>query len=198
MNPQRIWITTAIALALIWGALAVVMHQTDPIVSWPQKVLDLAEATPWYDGKTVTESQRRLHLHEVITKLNQLDFQQRRTLREDGQDILDTFFTTLTEAEQKEYVDRTVEPYFETISKGIKLLSEEDRKRMVGRMRNDLKNMRANSTQGDRLSDQDREFFEFMIAEDPVLFLRQAPMKTKMELAPVIEEMQSRLQGFRR
>lgn len=198
MKIQRIWITTAIVLALIWSALAMVMRQTAQLVSWPQKVLDLAEAAPWHDGKSVSESQRRLHLHEVITKLNQLDFQQRRTLREDGQDILDKFFATLTEAEQKEYVDRTVEPYFETISKGIKLLPEEERKRMVGRMRNDLKNLRAGSAQGDRLSDQDREFFEFMIAEDPVLFLREAPVKMKMELAPVIEEMQSRLQGFRR
>lgn len=198
MKNQRIWITTAMVLALIWSALAVVMQQTAPLVSWPQKVLELAECTPWYDGKAVSESTRRLHLHEVITKLNQLDFQQRRTLREEGQDMIDKFFATLTEAEQKEYVDRTVEPYFETISKGIKLLSEEDRKRMVGRMRNDLKAVRANSRDGDRLSDQDREFFEFMVAEDPVLFLRQAPVKMKMELAPVIEEMQSRLQGFRR
>jgi hypothetical protein len=31
-----------------------------------------------------------------------------------------------------------------------------------------------------------------------VLFLREAPLKVKMELAPVLEEMQSRLQGFRR
>lgn len=198
MKIQRVWITAAALLALIWGALAIVMHQTGQLVSWPQKVLDLAGAAPWHDGKNVSESQRRLHLHEVITRLNQLDFQQRRTLREDGQDILDKFFATLTEAEQKEYVDRTVEPYFETISKGIKLLPEEERKRMVGRMRNDLKNLRASSAQGDRLSDQDREFFEFMIAEDPVLFLREAPVKMKMELAPVIEEMQSRLQGFRR
>ncbi|HRJ08746.1 MAG TPA: hypothetical protein PK490_01550 [Prosthecobacter sp.] len=198
MKNQRIWITTATLLALIWGALAVVMRQTDPLVSWPQKVLDLAGAAPWHDGKTASESQRRLHLHEVITRLNQLDFQQRRALREDGQDILDKFFASLTEEEQKEYVDRTVEPYFETISKGIKLLPEDERKRMVARMRGDLRNLRANSADGDRLSDQDREFFEFMVAEDPVLFLREAPVKMKMELAPVIEDMQSRLQGFRR
>jgi hypothetical protein len=39
---------------------------------------------------------------------------------------------------------------------------------------------------------------EKMIADDPILFLREAPLKTKMELAPILEDMQSRVQGLRR
>ncbi|TDU66124.1 hypothetical protein EI77_03861 [Prosthecobacter fusiformis] len=198
MKPRRIWTTVAVLLALIWAAVAIVMRKTDHLVSWPAKVIALVEETPWSNGSQVSAQIRQQHLNEVIINLNRLDAQQRRSLREDAQDSLDKFFTSLTEKEQKEYVDRTVEPYFERISKGLKLMPEEERKRLVGRIRNDLKNLRGNSADGERLSDQDREFMEFMIAEDPILFLREAPTRVKMELAPVLEEMQSRVQGMRR
>lgn len=198
MRLPRHWLIALALLALIWGAVAVVMQRTDELVSWPGKVLGLLEDAPWLEGGSVSESERRLHLHRVITNLNRLDASQRRSLREDGQEAVDRFFASLTPEEQKEYVDRTVEPYLKTLDAGLKRLPEEERKRLVARLRGDLRHLRGNSADGERLNDQDREFLELMIDEDPVLFLREAPLKVKMELAPALEEMQSRLQGFRR
>lgn len=198
MKPRRIWLTVAMLLALIWSAVAVIMHQTDHLVSWPEKVITLVEEAPWLNGPEGSPESRRLYLSQVITNLNRLDTQQRRRLREDAQESIDRFFASLNEEEQKEYVDRTVAPFLDGLDRGLKLLPAEERKRLVGRMRNDMKGLRGTSPEGDRLSDQDREFMETMIAEDPVLFLRDAPTKTKMELAPVLEDMQSRVQGMRR
>jgi len=198
MRLPRHWLVALALLALIWGVVAVVMQRTDELVSWPGKVLGLLEDTPWLEGGSVSESERRLHLHRVITNLNRLEAAQRRSLREDGQEAIDRFFASLTPEEQKEYVNRTVEPYLKTLDAGLKRLPEEERKRLVARLRGDLRNLRGNSADGERLNDQDREFLELMIDEDPVLFLREAPLKVKMELAPVLEEMQSRLQGLRR
>lgn len=198
MNPRRIWLTAAGCLLLIWSAVAWVMKETDHLVSWPEKVMDLAAAAPWLDGTESTYEQRQQHLDRVITNLNRLDAPQKRRLREDGQEVLDRFFASLSEEEQKEYVDRTVDPYLSSLEQALKLLPEEERKRLVTRMRNDLKNLRGKSPDGERLGDQDREFMESLVAEDPVLFLREAPMKTKMELAPLLEDMQARIQGLRR
>jgi len=198
MKPRRIWLTATALLALIWSAVAVVMQQTDHLVSWPAKVIELAEKAPWLDGVEGTHESRQQYLDKLITNFNRLDAQQRRSLREDGQEALDKFFASLTEEEQKEYVDRTVAPFLDGLDRGLKLLPVEERKRLVGRMRNDMKSLRGTSPEGERLSDQDREFMETLIAEDPVLFLRDAPTKTKMELAPVLEDMQSRVQGMRR
>lgn len=198
MNPRRIWLTAAGCLLLIWSAVAWVMKETDHLVSWPEKVMDLAAAAPWLDGTEGTYEQRQQHLDRVITNLNRLDAPQKRRMREDGQEVLDRFFASLSEEEQKEYVDRTVDPYLSSLEQALKLLPEEERKRLVTRMRNDLKNLRGKSPDGERLGDQDREFMESLVAEDPVLFLREAPMKTKMELAPLLEDMQARIQGLRR
>lgn len=199
MKRSRIWLIAAAALLLIWCGVALVMQQTDHLVSWPEKVTTLMEASPWLkgDAKGSRES-RQPHLNLVITHLNRLDAQHKRRLREDDQAVVDKFFASLTEDEQKEYVNRTVDPYLDRLERGLKAIPEEERKRLVTRMRGDMKNLRSGTQEGDRLSEQDREFMDSMIQEDPIFFLRNASTKAKMELAPVLEDMQSRLQGLRR
>lgn len=198
MPRQRIWITAAVLLAFIWSAVFFVMKQTDDLVSWPAKVLALVEEAPWFANEKLSTEKRRQHLALVMMNYQRLDIGQRRSLREDGQESLDKFFASLTEGEQKEYVDRMIEPLFDVIEKGLKAMPAEERKRIVTRMRSDTKGMRDENKNGDRLAEQDREFMESLIADDPMLFLRQASVKQKLELAPVLEDMQSRVQGLRR
>lgn len=198
MKRSRIWITAAVLLAFIWTAVAFVMHETGPLVSWPEKVQALMAEAPWLNGEEGTHEARQQHLDRVITNYNRLDAPQRRRFREDFPETLDSFLASLTDEEKKEYASRTLEPFFNSISQGLKRMPDEDRKRLIGRLRGDLKSLRATSPDGDRLSEQDREFMDLMIAEDPVLFLREAPLKVKLELAPVLEDLQTRLHGMRR
>ena len=198
MSRKRIWITAAGLLFGIWTVVAIVMQQTDDLVSWPGKVQDLVEQAPWLAGEKTSDEKRRSYLAQVIMNYQRLDIGQRKSLREDAQESLDKFFASLTEEEQKEYVNRTIEPLFEIIDRGLKVMPAEDRKRMVGRMRGDMKSLRGNDPDGDRLAEQDRKFMDELVAEDPMLFLREASVKQKIELAPVLEDMQGRVQGLRR
>lgn len=202
MSRQRIWLTAAVLLALIWTGVAVVMHQTDDLVSWPGKVMQMLDEAPWLNGTKVAHDARQRYLIKVITNYNRLDPGQRRDLREDAQESLNKFFASLTEDEQKEYVNRTVDPLLDTIDKGLKAMPAEERKRLVirmrGDMRGDMRGQRGSPKEGDQIADKDREFMESMINDDPILFLREAPLKTKMEMAPQLEDMHTRVQGFRR
>lgn len=198
MSRQRLWITTLALLAALWSAVALVMHETDDLVSWPGKVQELVENAPWLAGEKLSDEKRRGYLARVITNYQRLDVGQRKSLREDAQEALDKFFASLSEEEQKVYVNRTIQPLFEVIDRGLKVMPVEDRKRLVTRMRGDLKNLRGGNAEGDRLAEQDRKFMEDLMAEDPLLFLRDASVKQKLELAPVLEDMQSRVQGLRR
>jgi hypothetical protein len=198
MSRQHLWITTLALLAALWSAVALVMHETDDLVSWPGKVQELVENAPWLAGEKLSDEKRRGYLARVITNYQRLDIGQRKSLREDAQEALDKFFASLSEEEQKVYVNRTIEPLFEVIDRGLKVMPVEDRKRLVTRMRGDLKNLRGGNAEGDRLAEQDRKFMEDLMAEDPLLFLRDASVKQKLELAPVLEDMQSRVQGLRR
>jgi hypothetical protein len=198
MSRKRIWMTAAGLLVGIWVIVAVIMQQTDDLVAWPGKVQDLVEQAPWLAGEKTSDEKRRQYLAKVIMNYQRLDIGQRKSLREDAQESLDKFFASLTEEEQKEYVNRTIEPLFEIIDRGLKVMPAEDRKRMVGRMRGDMKSLRGNDPDGDRLAEQDRKFMDELVAEDPMLFLREASVKQKIELAPVLEDMQGRVQGLRR
>ena len=198
MSRQRIWLTAAVLLALIWTGVAVVMHETDELVSWPGKVMELLDEAPWLNGAEVSKEARQHYLIKVVINYNRLDPGQRRDLREDAQESLNKFFASLTEDEQKEYVNRTVNPLLDTIDKGLKAMPAEERKKLVTRMRGDMRGQRGNPKEGDQPADKDREFMESMINDDPILFLREAPLKTKMEMAPQLEDMHTRVQGFRR
>ena len=198
MSRQHLWITTLALLAALWSAVALVMHETDDLVSWPGKVQELVENAPWLAGEKLSDEKRRGYLARVITNYQRLDVGQRKSLREDAQESLDKFFESLTEEEKKDYVNRTIQPLFEVIDRGLKVMPVEDRRRLIGRMRGDLKNLRGGNAEGDRLAEQDRKFMEDLMAEDPLLFLRDASVKQKLELAPVLEDMQSRVQGLRR
>ena len=198
MPRQRIWLTAAVLLAIVWSIVAVVMRETDGLVSWPGKVLELVEEAPWLKGQSLGEEKRRQYLAQVIANYLRLDAKQRRSLREDDQSTLDRFFASLTDAEKKEYVDRTIEPLFEVIDKALKVMPEEERKRIVGRFKGDVKGIAGNHKEGGLANPQDREWMESIMMEDPMMFLREAPLKTKLELAPLLEDMQSRVQGMRR
>ncbi len=198
MSRQRIWLTAAVLLALIWTGVAVVMHETDELVSWPGKVMELLDEAPWLNGAEVSKEARQHYLIKVVINYNRLDPGQRRDLREDAQESLNKFFASLTEDEQKEYVNRTVNPLLDTIDKGLKAMPAEECKKLVTRMRGDMRGQRGTPKDGDQPADKDREFMESLINDDPILFLREAPLKTKMEMAPQLEDMHTRVQGFRR
>lgn len=198
MNRHRHWLIAGAALAALWTAVALVMRATDDRVAWPEKVAALLEAAPWRQPGEGAPASRERHLGLVIANFNRLDDAQRRRLRENHQDALDRFFASLTPEEQALYVQRTVERHFDLVSTVIRRMSPDERKRLAGRLRSDLRNLRGAQAEGARLSSQDQEMLDFMIGEDPVLFLRELPPRAKMELAPLIEEMQARAQGLRR
>lgn len=59
MPRQRIWLTAAVLLVILWSIVAVVMHETDDLVSWPGKVLELVEEAPWLKGESLGDEKRR-------------------------------------------------------------------------------------------------------------------------------------------
>jgi hypothetical protein len=181
----------------VWAAVAGIMHLTENQVSSPEKVLALVSTTPWYNNAGVSATERRKHIDEVIRNLNLLDFQQRHTMRDDGQEQLDHFSKTLTDDEKLYFVDQTIEKHFENVMKGLNAMDAEQRKQMVSRMRREMAQRRGNDDEGQRLREQDREAFDRMVDKGLESYFRDATADTKMDLAPVLEDMQARLQGAR-
>ncbi|HEY1049914.1 MAG TPA: hypothetical protein VGE39_09175 [Prosthecobacter sp.] len=198
MNLQRFWLQIAAFLVLVWGVLGVVMWSTEDSVFTPEKTLALMSDAPWLEDEGLGHEQRMQHLDKVITSVIKLDFNQRNTMREDGEETMNAFFKSLTDEERSEYIGRTVEENFKAVMKGIDKLPQDERRRIIGSIHREMKKKAANSPEMQIMLDQDTAGFEKNFNKEMSFFFKEAPLSAKLEMAPMLEGMQARMQGMRR
>ncbi|MGV3659810.1 MAG: hypothetical protein ACO1TE_06490 [Prosthecobacter sp.] len=198
MNLQRFWLQIAAFLILVWGVLGVVMWSTEDSVFTPEKTLALMGDAPWLEDESLGHEQRMQYLDKVITSVIKLDFNQRSTMREDGLETTERFFKSLTDDEKSEYIGRTVEENFKAVMKGIEKLPADERRRIIGSIHREMKKKAANSPEMQIMLDQDTAGFEKNFNKEMSFFFKEAPLSAKLEMAPMLEGMQARMQGMRR
>ncbi len=197
MPLQRFWFQIAAFLALVWAGVGVVMWVTEDSVFSSEKTLALMADAPWLADEDLAESPRKAYLDKVINTVIKLDFNQRSSMREDGLETMDRFFKSLTDEEKGEYVNRTVEENFKAVMKGLEKLPAEDRRRIIGGIQREMKKKSAKNPEMQIMLDQDAASFEKSFTKDMGLFFKEAPLSMKLEMAPMLEAMQGRMQGMR-
>ena len=197
MPLQRFWFQIAAFLALVWAGVGVVMWVTEDSVFSSEKTLALMADAPWLADEDLAESPRKAYLDKVINTVIKLDFNQRSSMREDGLETMDRFFKSLTDEEKGEYVNRTVEENFKAVMKGLEKLPAEDRRRIIGGIQREMKKKASKNPEMQMLLDQDAASFEKSFTKDMGLFFKEAPLSMKLEMAPMLEAMQGRMQGMR-
>lgn len=197
MNLQRFWLQIAAFLVLVWGAVAAVMWLTEDSVFSPDKTLTLMAGAPWLENEDISERQRREYLDRVITNVVKLDYSQRNSMREDGQETVERFMESLTDEEKGDYIGRVVEEHFKAVMKGIEKLPVEDRRRIIGGIHRDMKKRAVKNPEMQMLVGEDPVAFEKNFTQDMGLFFKEAPLSAKLEMAPMLEAMHARMQGMR-
>lgn len=197
MPLQRFWLQIAAFLVLVWAGVGVVMWVTEDSVFSPEKTLALMAEAPWLEDENLAESKRKAYLDKVITSVLKLDFSQRNQMREDGLETMERFTKSLTDEEKGTYVGRTVEENFKAVMKGLEKLPAEDRRRIIGGIQREMKKKAAKNPEMQMLLDQDPASFEKNFTKDMGLFFKEAPLSMKLEMAPMLEAMQGRMQGMR-
>ncbi len=197
MPLQRFWFQVVAFLALVWAGVAVVMWVTEDSVFSPEKTLDLMANAPWLADEDLADAPRKAYLDKVTSTVIKLDFNQRSTMREDGLETMDRFFKSLTDEEKGEYVNRTVEENFKAVMKGLEKMPVEERRRIIGGIQREMKKKAAKNPEMQMILDQDVASFEKSFTKDMGLFFKEAPLSMKLEMAPMFEGMQGRMQGMR-
>lgn len=205
MKPNRTWTAIALGLAAAWSVVAAVMWLTEDQVSSPDKVLGLMQNAPWHANPNLNDALRLAHLERVIANQNRLDFDQRRRLREDGEETLKSFFDSLSEAEQHRYADGTVEPHLRKVLRILDSMKPEDRRAIAARLRRETggrfssaaREERPANAESDRPPVEEGEFDD-MLGFGLEMRYRDSPPARKLEMAQMLENMQAFLQGFRR
>lgn len=197
MPLQRFWLQIAAFLVLVWAGVGVVMWATEDGIFTPEKTLALMAEAPWYENEDLSETKRKAYLDKVIASVLRLDFSQRSQMREDGQESMERFLKSLTDEEKSTYVGRTVEENFKAVMKGLEKLPAEDRRRIIGGIQREMKKKAGKTPEMQMLLDQDPASFEKNFTKDMGLFFKEAPLSMKLEMAPMLEAMQGRMQGTR-
>lgn len=178
--------------AVVWGILSVagVFKMT------PEKIVSYVEENPLSEGQTAEE--RRAIIEEVAARLNALDVgeaewdkleQQRRQGRELGRD----FFSQLTPEEQRHFLELRIGKVFEQMMTVFNDMAPEKRKRVVERTLRDMEEEPEDREGLARLEDSDPEMFDKIVNEGLRSYYKTASAETKLDLAPVLEKMQSRV-----
>ncbi len=184
------------ALVLIWAAVGVVMSATAKHTSTPEKVNALMATAPWLDGPPGPDATRKKYLDDIIANVNRLDFNQRRSMRdEEGRDIGQRFFESLTKEERTRFLEETVELHFKSVMKAFNQMPREERQKLVKQAMDDMNRDQPDGRNMERLKQEDAKVFEKVVETGLGSYYEGASVETKLDLAPLMEQMQQRLRG---
>lgn len=195
MNLKNILFALS-SLVLIWAGVAAVLRATERHTSTPEKVNALMAAAPWLEGPPLADDARKKYLDDVIANVNRLDFDQRRSMREEGRDVGQRFFDSLTREERARFLEETIEQHFKSVMKAFNQMPREERQRLVRQSMADMNRDRPDGRNMERLKRDDEQVFEKVVEKGLGAYYEDASAETKLDLAPLMEQMQQRLRGF--
>ncbi len=195
MNYKNIIFALA-GLVLIWTGVGAILSATSRHTSTPEKVQSLMAKSPWLDGHDSSEEARRKHLGAIIAQVNMLDFDQRRQMRE-GRETSQRFFDSLSKEEKARFLEATVEQHFKSVMKAFNKMTPDERRKVVDQARNEMQKNQRDGRDMEKLKAEDEKVFEGVVEKGLSAYYQDASAETKMDLAPLMEEMQQRIRGFR-
>jgi hypothetical protein len=187
MRP--IWIKAAILLCLAWLVAGLVIWGARRARQTPETVARYATEHS-LDGKSAAERERIMR--ELADRLNQLEYEQRQQVRMTRR--LDSFFRTLTPEERMKFLDLTAPAGFHQMMEAFNKMEPAKRKAFVDRA---LTQMKERGEEGGAPPSTDDPNVKKIVEHGLRAFYSDASADTKMDLAPLIEQMQKNLQGFR-
>ena len=186
---RNFWIKAVLLLAAVWLVAGGIMMWARKVKPSPESVSRYIETNP-VEGRSPTE--RREIIDNLATQINRLGYEERRETRMERRP--DKFFKNLTPEEQAHFLDRTLPEGFKQMMTAFNNLTPEKRRKLVQRTIEDLRRDR------EQLGDQappglDDPNVQRIVTEGLKSFYSGASAETKMDFAPIIEELQKNMQS---
>lgn len=172
-------------LAAVWLVAGGVIWWARSAKPTPESVLRYIE-THSVEGKSAGE--RDKVLVKTAEQLNRLTAEQRREVRMGRK--LDRFFRSLSADEQGRFLDLTLPTGFKQMMDAFNKMEPAKRRRFVERTLNDMR-----EREGEDAPRVDDPHVQKIISHGLKSFYSDAGAETKLDLAPLIEQMQRNLQG---
>lgn len=184
-KPGRRWIVALGFVIGIWGlAFAAVLGLRGLDVS-AERIADEVRGASLQE---LTEAERERYLERLAGRINRLDLDERTRLRRTG--VLEELFEEMTEPEKTVFLEATLPQGMRQMMESLNAMPPEERQRLVDRA---LRNIRRASP--DEISRDLEDVHGRLIVEEGLkAYFDVASAETKLEVAPLIEHLQQRLQ----
>lgn len=180
------WLKIVGALAAVWLVAAAAIH-------FARAAKPTAESVTAYlsrNGlKGASGSGREKIIGNVESMLNRVTFEERQKIQRAG--ATRDFFKGLTPAEQEGFLDATLPAGFKQLMESFNKMAPDKRKNIVERALADMKKHEGEEPPPGR----DDQLAQHMVDQGLRSFYKDASSDTKLDLAPLIEQMQKNLQG---
>lgn len=189
MKRRQIWLRGLLAVAAVWLIAMAAIGIARATRMTAGKTLAYMDAHS-LEGKSSAERMRAIE--GLAARVNKLSFEERQKFR--FEDRIRKRFEEMTDEEKARYLDLTLPKGMQQMMQAFNEMTPARRKQVVNRALNDLDRMREETGQGEiqrALSDQN---VQRIIDEGMKNYLRDATAQTKLDLQPVIEQMQSIMQ----
>jgi hypothetical protein len=187
MRP--LWIKAVIALVAVWLVAGGAIFLARSAKVTPESLTQHIESVR-LEGRAA--STREKEIDKVADQLNRLTYEERREVRMSRK--IDGFFKTLTPEEQARFLDRTLPTGFKQMMEALNKMERPKRLQFVNRT---LKEMRERDGEERERAPEEEAAARKIIDQGFKSFYSEANAETKLDVAPLIEEMQKNLQGFR-
>ena len=180
------WLKLIAALALVWLVAGSVVFFARRAKVTPETVATYVAAHP-VEGKAPAE--RAKIVEKLAGQMNQLAYEDRRGVRM-GKG-LDGFFRGLTPEEQARFLDLTLPTGFKQMMAALNKMTPEKRQSFVTKALEDMKKREGERPPDEQLDANARKIMD----QGFKTFYSEASAEVKMDVAPLIEQLQKNLQG---
>ncbi len=184
--------TGAAAIVGIWLLAWLGISWAGSLAPTPEKVVAYAGAQ---DLSTLTGAARARYLDGLADRVNALTFEQRRELAMNHE--LARVFDRMTEAERLEYLQRVLPRGFQRAMEALNNMSPADRQRLVALALKELRKAHRRAGHDEIDGAIDEQTLQRIIDAGLATYFSEASAETKINLQPLIEQMQAIMQRGR-
>ncbi len=183
---MNVWLKTALALGTVWAVAA-------GAIFWLRASQPTAASITDYLAHTHLDADsgraREKTIRRVEDQLNDVTYDERQRLQRSG--VTRQFFHSLTPAEQAAFLDATLPADFRQMMEAFNKMEPAKRKEFVERAVTEMKKHEGDGPP----PGADEQTAQRFVDQGLKSFYSDASADTKLDLAPIIEQMQRNLQG---
>ncbi len=180
------WLKIAAALVAVWLVVAGAIYFARRAKPTPASVAAFLQAEK-LEGKS--PDARAKFIGQGAAMLNRLDYEQRGQLRRER--VPEKFFRALTKEEQARFLDETLPSGFKQMMESFNKMTPEKRRAFVQKALDEMKKHEGEAPPPDLDDPNVRRIVDQGLRS----FYNDTSAEVKLDLSPLIEQMQHNLQG---